>query len=124
MKVCISSTGKDLSAPIDPRFGRAQLFLFVDTETMEYESVENPAMTAGGGAGTKAAQLVADKGAKAVLTGNVGPNAFSALSAAGVSIYVGMTGTAQQAIEQFKTGTVLPVGGPSVGAHAGMGGKS
>ena len=123
MKVCISSTGKDLSAPIDPRFGRAQLFLFVDTVTMEYEFVENPALTAGGGAGTKAAQLVADKGAQAVLTGNVGPNAFSALSAAGVSIYAGMTGTAQQAIEQFKTGQVLSVSGPSVGAHAGMGGR-
>ena len=123
MKVCISSTGKDLSAPIDPRFGRAQLFLFVDTETMEYECVENPAITAGGGAGTKAAQLVSDKGAQAVLTGNVGPNAFSALSAAGVSIYAGMTGTAQQAVEKFKTGQVLPVSGPSVGAHAGMGGR-
>ena len=123
MKVCISSTGKDLSAPIDPRFGRAQLFLFVDTETMEYECVENPAMTAGGGAGTKAAQLVSDKGAQAVLTGNVGPNAFSALSAAGVKIYAGMTGTARQAVEQFKTGQVLPVSGPSVGAHSGMGGR-
>jgi predicted Fe-Mo cluster-binding NifX family protein len=123
MKVCISSTGKDLSAPIDPRFGRAQLFLFVDTVTMEYECIENPALTAGGGAGTKAAQLVSDKGAQAVLTGNVGPNAFSALSAAGVTIYAGMTGTAQQAVEKFKTGRVLPVSGPSVGAHAGMGGR-
>jgi len=123
MKVCISSTGKDLSAPVDPRFGRSQLFLFVDTETMEYECVENPALTAGGGAGTKAAQLVSDKGAQAVLTGNVGPNAFSVLSAAGVTIYAGMTGTAQQAVEKFKTGRVLPVSSPSVGAHSGMGGR-
>jgi len=123
MKVCISSTGENLSAPVDPRFGRAQLFLFVDTETMEYECIENPAMNAGGGAGTKAAQLVSDKGAQAVLTGNVGPNAFTALSAAGTRIYVGMTGTVQQAIEQFKTGQVQPVSGPSVGAHAGMSGK-
>jgi predicted Fe-Mo cluster-binding NifX family protein len=123
MNVCISSTGKDLSAPVDPRFGRAQLFLFVDTETMEYECVENPAITAGGGAGTKAAQLVSDKGAQAVLTGNVGPNAFSALSAAGVTIYAGMTGTALQAVEKFKTGQALPVSGPSVGAHSGTGGR-
>ena len=123
MKVCISSTGKDLSAPVDPRFGRSQLFLFVDTETMEYECVENPALTAGGGAGTKAAQLVSDKGAQAVLTGNVGPNAFSALNAAGIKIYAGMTGTAQQAVEKFKTGRVLPVSSPSVGAHSGMGGR-
>jgi len=123
MNVCISSTGKDLSAPVDPRFGRSQLFLFVDTETMKYECIENPALTAGGGAGTKAAQLVSDKGAQAVLTGNVGPNAFSALNAAGIKIYAGMTGTAQQAVEKFKTGQVLPVSSPSVGAHSGMGGR-
>jgi predicted Fe-Mo cluster-binding NifX family protein len=123
MKVCISSTRKDLSAPVDPRFGRAQFFLFVDTVTMENECIENPAINAGGGAGTKAAQLVSDKGAQAVLTGNVGPNAFTALSAAGAKIYVGMTGTVQQAIEQFKTGQAHPVSGPSVGAHAGMSGK-
>ncbi|MCX5903143.1 MAG: NifB/NifX family molybdenum-iron cluster-binding protein [Proteobacteria bacterium] len=123
MKVCISSIGKDLSAFVDPRFGRSQLFLFVDTETMEYECVENPALTAGGGAGTKAAQLVSDKGAQAVLTGNVGPNAFSALNAAGIKIYAGMTGTALQAVEKFKNGLVLPVIGPSVGAHSGMGGR-
>jgi len=123
MKVCISSTGKDLNAPVDPRFGRAQLFLFVDTETMECECVENPAMTAGGGAGTKAAQLVSDKGAQAVLTGNVGPNAFSALSAAGVKIYTGMTGTVRQAVETFKNGGAQPVGAPSVDAHSGMRGR-
>jgi predicted Fe-Mo cluster-binding NifX family protein len=123
MKVCISSTGKDLNAPVDPRFGRAQFFLFVDTETMEYECIENPALNASGGAGTKAAQLVSDKAAQAVLTGNVGPNAFSALGAAGAKIYVGMTGTALQAVEKFKTGRVFPVSGPSVGAHAGMGGR-
>jgi len=123
MNVCISSTGKDLSAPVDPRFGRSQLFLFVDTETMKYECIENPALTAGGGAGTKAAQLVSDKGAQAVLTGNVGPNAFSALNAAGIKIYAGMTGTAQQAVEKFKSGQVLPVSSPSVGAHFRMGGR-
>jgi len=122
MKVCISSTGKDLSAPVDPRFGRAQLFLFVDTETMEYECIENPAINAGGGAGTKAAQLVSDKGAQAVLTGNVGPNAFTALTAAGIKIYVGLSGSAQESIDKFKQGQVKPVSGPSVGAHSGMGG--
>ena len=122
MKVCISSIGKDLSTPVDPRFGRAQFFLFVDTETMEYECIENPAINAGGGAGTKAAQLVSDKGAQAVLTGNVGPNAFTALTAAGIKIYVGLSGSAQESIDKFKQGQVKPVSGPSVGAHSGMGG--
>jgi predicted Fe-Mo cluster-binding NifX family protein len=55
MKICISSTGNDLNAKVDSRFGRCQIFLFVDIDTLETEAVPNPAATAGGGAGTKAA---------------------------------------------------------------------
>ena len=51
MKLCISSTGRDLSAAVDPRFGRAAGYVFVDTESTTFESVENPAAMAGGGAG-------------------------------------------------------------------------
>ncbi len=124
MKVCISATTNDLNAPIDPRFGRAQGFLLVDTDTMAFEYVDNQGIMASGGAGTKAAQLIVDKGAQAVLTGNVGPNAFNALCTAGIPIYVGLTGTAREAVEKFKQGLLKPVSGPSVGAHAGMGGTS
>ncbi len=104
MKLCISSYGNDLGSNIDPRFGRSRVFLFVDSETMEYEAVENHAVTAGGGAGTHAAQLVTNKGAGAVLTGNVGPNADSALRAAGIMVYVGLVGTCRDAVDKFKKG--------------------
>jgi predicted Fe-Mo cluster-binding NifX family protein len=124
MKVCISASTNDLNAPIDPRFGRAQGFLLVDTETMAYEFVDNQAIMASGGAGTQAAQLISDKGARAVLTGNVGPNAFNALTAAGIPIYVGLNCSAREAVEKFRQGLLQPVSSPSVGAHAGMGGKS
>ncbi|MBW1767196.1 MAG: NifB/NifX family molybdenum-iron cluster-binding protein [Deltaproteobacteria bacterium] len=122
MKACVTSTGNDISADIDPRFGRCRVFLFVDTDTMECEAVENPAMMAGGGAGTQAAQLVANKGATAVLTGNAGPNAFSALNAAGIDIYVGLTGTAKDAVEKLKKGGLKPISEASVGRHFGGGG--
>ena len=122
MKVCVTSTGNDISADIDPRFGRCRVFLFVDTDTMECEAVENPAMMAGGGAGTQAAQLVADKGASSVLTGNAGPNAFSALNAAGIDIYVGLAGTAKDAVEKLKKGELKPISKASVGRHFGTGG--
>ena len=62
MKICISSTGKDLAAAVDPRFGRAQKYVIVDTDTKAFEGIDNPAAMAGGGAGTRAAQLVIDKG--------------------------------------------------------------
>jgi len=119
MKLCISSTGKDLSAAVDPRFGRAAGYVFVDTDSTTFESVENPAAMAGGGAGTKAAQLVIDRGAQAVLTGNIGPNAFAVLNAAGIKIYTGVSGTVQDAVDAFSGGSLKHAGAPTAAAHAG-----
>jgi len=122
MKVCISSTGQSLDATVDPRFGRAQCFVIVDTETMEFEAMTNPAMTAGGGAGTKASQLVINKGARAVLTGNVGPNAFEVLKSAGIAIHIGASGSIKSALAAFQAGKLQRVDSPSVEAHAGAAG--
>lgn len=119
MKICISSSGQTFDSPVDPRFGRAQSFIIVESDTMEVEAVPNPAMTAGGGAGTKASQLVISKDANAVLTGNVGPNAFAVLNAAGIPIYTGIAGTVREAVEKFKSGELQPVQGPSVAEHSG-----
>jgi len=120
MKICISSTGNDLNAKIDPRFGRCQIFLFVDTDSLEMEAVPNPAATSGGGAGTKAAQLVFEKKAEAVLTGNVGPNAYTALEAAGIKIYTGISGICQEALDAFKQGKISSIEGPTVESHTGL----
>ena len=123
MKLCVTSSGRSLDDTIDPRFGRCQYFIIVDSESMQFEAIENPAMSAGGGAGIQAAQLVANKGAEVVLTGNAGPNAFNTLQAAGLKIVVGLTGiTVGQAIEGFKSGKYQYISGPSVEAHYGTGG--
>jgi predicted Fe-Mo cluster-binding NifX family protein len=120
MKICITSTGKDLSAKIDPRFGRCQNFMFVDIDTLEAETIQNPAATAGGGAGPKAAQLVSDKRAEAVITGNVGPKAYTALEVSGIKIYTGVTGTCRDALDAFKKGNVKSVSGPTTESHTGL----
>ena len=88
MKVVISSEGRDLSSPCSPQFGRCPLFLLVDTESMELESVTNTAANAPGGAGVQAAQLVTRSDARAVITGKVGPKAMQVLRAAGVPVYL------------------------------------
>jgi predicted Fe-Mo cluster-binding NifX family protein len=119
MKLCISSTGNDLEASVDPRFGRCQYFLFINAETMDFEAVGNPAFIAGGGAGVQAAQLVANKGADVVVTGNVGPNAFQALQAAGLKIITGAQGTVRSVIDGFNKGTLDYAGAPSVETHYG-----
>ncbi|MCX6089334.1 MAG: dinitrogenase iron-molybdenum cofactor biosynthesis protein, partial [Candidatus Atribacteria bacterium] len=57
MKIGITSQGKSLKDPIDPRFGRCQFFLIVDDESSEIEVVANSQLSAGGGAGIQSAQL-------------------------------------------------------------------
>jgi predicted Fe-Mo cluster-binding NifX family protein len=119
MKLCISSTRDNLDASVDPRFGRCQYFLFINAETMDFEAVGNPAFVAGGGAGIQAAQLVANRGADVVITGNMGPNAFQALQAAGVKIITGAQGTVRSVIDSFRKGALDYAGAPSVETHHG-----
>lgn len=120
MKICITSKGADLEAEVDPRFGRCRYFVFVDTETLAFEAVENPNLDAAGGAGIQSGQLVAGKGVSAVLTGNVGPNAFDTLKAAGIDVVTGISGTLRQAIATYKQGKTSPTQGPSVGSKYGL----
>jgi predicted Fe-Mo cluster-binding NifX family protein len=121
MKIVISASGSNLDAPASPIFGRCPTFILADTETMQYEAVANPAVSSGGGAGIRAAQFVVEQGAEAVVTGNVGPNAFGVFQAAGVSVYLFGGGTVRQAVEAYKAGKLASVGSATVSAHTGMG---
>ena len=76
---------------------------------MKFESVPNEAMTAGGGAGIRAAQTVSTLGAEVVITGAVGPNALPALQAAGISIFTGTFTTVREAVEAYKSGTLSTI---------------
>ena len=122
MKIGISSTGNDLDSEIDPRFGRCRFFVVVDTETMEFDSHANENAASMGGAGIQAAQFMAELGVKAVLTGNVGPNAFGTLNAGGIKILTGIDGKVRDAVERFNSGELDETISPTVGGHFGMGG--
>jgi predicted Fe-Mo cluster-binding NifX family protein len=119
MKIVVSSTANNLEAQVDPRFGRCAYLIVVDSETMKFEAIANVASEAGGGAGIQTAQLIADKGAKTVITGNVGPNAFKALSAAVIEIITGAKGTVREVVEKFNKGQYTKTSVPTVGEHFG-----
>ncbi len=120
MKIAVSSKGNTIESMMDQRFGRAANFIIVETKTMEYEAVGNTAAASSGGAGISAAQAVADKGADAVITGNVGPNAMNVLKAAGIEIYKGNADSVKENVESFKRGALERINS-SVPAHFGMG---
>ncbi len=122
MKVAITSTGTTLDAEVDPRFGRCSTFLIVETDDMTFEVVDNAGAARGGGAGILAAQTLAHRGVKTVLTGNCGPNAHQTLGAAGIDVIVGCTGKSSHVVARFVAGELSPSASPNVESHAGMGG--
>jgi predicted Fe-Mo cluster-binding NifX family protein len=119
MKIAISSTSNNLEGQLDPRFGRCEYLLIVDSENMQFEAILNAASYSGGGAGIQAAQLMANKGVKTVITGNVGPNAFKALSAAGIEIITGAVGTVKEVVEKLNRGEYDRTKAPTVDDHFG-----
>jgi len=118
MKIAVTAMGERLTDSVDPRFGRAKVFVVVDTETNEHSAHDNSQnLNAMQGAGIQAAQNVAELGVEAVATGNVGPKAFSTLNAAGIKVYLGATGTVNDAIEQLKAGKLQSTSEANVEGH-------
>jgi predicted Fe-Mo cluster-binding NifX family protein len=124
MKICISSTGKNLDAVVDQRFGRCQYFLIVDTETMKVKTISNESTLSSGGAGIQAAQIVTKEDIGSVITGNIGPNAFQILQAAGIKVYTGAEGTIKEAIDNYKKGKLKETGSANVESHSGIRGRN
>jgi predicted Fe-Mo cluster-binding NifX family protein len=119
VKVVVTANGTDLDAPISPIFGRCLAYVLVETETMRLEATANPEIDALRGAGFGAAELVVERGAQAVVTGSVGPNAFRVLRAAGVPVYLSGGGTVREAIQAYKTGRLRPVKEANLPTHSG-----
>lgn len=119
MKICITAVGVTLDAQVDPRFGRCPHFIFVDTDNGAWEACENTCAQFAGGAGIQSGQMVIARGARAVLTGNVGPNAHQVLSAAGITVFTGVSGTVQEALDGYKQGKYAAANTPNVDSKFG-----
>lgn len=118
MKLSITAQGKDLSSEIDPRFGRAKWLIVVDTETGDFQAHDNEInLNAAQGAGIQTARNIANLGVEAVITGNVGPNAFRTLKAAGVRVFLDKNHSVREAIDMFKSGSLEEVEGANVEGH-------
>lgn len=108
MRIAITSQGRELSSEVCPRFGRADYFIFVDPDTLEFEAMPNPNVTAVGGAGIQSSQQMVNKDVSAVLSGRVGMNAFRVLEAAGIEVFENVDGTVGEAIDKFKNKKLVP----------------
>jgi len=106
MVVAIPTIRESEDSAIDPRFGRANLFALFDSSSGKLvETLQNPYAGARGGAGIRVCQMLINKGVKAVVVTQIGPNSMSMLQSAGVKIFSAPTGvTAKQAFDSFVKG--------------------
>ena len=121
-RVAITSSGPALSAAVDGRFGRCEYFLIVDGTDGSVTPVPNGARSLGGGAGIQAAQQLVALEVEAIVTGDVGPNAYRVLVAAGIRMFVGSSGTCDDALAAYREGRLREASAAtSPGHHGGHG---
>ncbi|MDN5302917.1 MAG: hypothetical protein PWQ60_2431 [Thermoanaerobacteraceae bacterium] len=117
MKIAITSSGSDLDSMVDERFGRCRYFIFADSDTKEFEAVENEYASGAHGTGVQVAQFIVDKGISALITGNVGPNAMRVLMESGIEVYTTRSMTVKEALEHFEKGNLDKAFGPTTTQH-------
>ncbi|HON86522.1 MAG TPA: DUF134 domain-containing protein [Syntrophorhabdaceae bacterium] len=118
MKIAITSTDGTMEGMVDERFGRCKKFIVYDTETKTHTVIDNSLnMGAAQGAGIQTAQNIINSGAKIVISGHLGPNAYRVLNSAGIDIYTASNMTVIQAIAAYEQGKLNKLSGPDVSGH-------
>ena len=118
MKIALTTSGSDLDAPLDTRFGRAPKFLIYDLDSNNFEIVDNTQnLNAAQGAGIQSAQNIARLGVKAIISGHYGPNAFRVLTKADIKIYNSSAATVAEALEQYHAGKLIDATSADVDGH-------
>ncbi|MDO7788614.1 NifB/NifX family molybdenum-iron cluster-binding protein [Desulforamulus aquiferis] len=117
MMIAISAFGKDQDNEVNPRLGRCEYFVLYDTGTGQYSAIENSGRLSPGAAGIATATLLNDQQVQVVITGNIGPNAFKGLEAAGIKVYTGASGKVKDVVERYQKGLLIEAAAPNVGPH-------
>ncbi len=118
MKIAITTSGSDLDAPLDSRFGRAPKFLIYYTDLGTYHVQNNEQnLNATQGAGIQAALHLCKEKVGCVITGNCGPKAYETLKAADITVCTCAAATVGEAIEMFKRGELEAIEEANVEGH-------
>jgi predicted Fe-Mo cluster-binding NifX family protein len=117
-KIAFTVAGSDLSAKLDPRFGRAQQFLIYNLEAQTFDVLDNSqGRGSAQGAGIQAAETMVKMGIDSLITGHCGPKAFRVLEAAGITVYNCSAHTVQEALDMLIAGKLQPAEAADKGGH-------
>ncbi len=118
MKIAITAAGPSEDEEMDQRFGRTKYFMIYDTETAEYRPLSNSsAASQAQGAGIRTGELLSSEGVGAVITGHVGPKAFSILAAGKIKVFSGSGGKVSEIVSRYLAGELDETKGPDVESH-------
>ena len=102
MKLAFPVSEKSLDANIHKIFGKAPYYLIYNTNSKEMDYLDHRAVVAQGGAGVRAAQVLADNGIKVIITLQCGENAEKILRNAEVLVYKAIPGSVKENTEAFE----------------------
>lgn len=119
MKIVVPVNNNAKDARINESLGRAAYFLLYDTNTNTREFIVNDAAASQGGTGVKAAQIIIDCQADAVLTPRCGQNAAKVLKTADIAIYKTIGDSIEKNITLFKNNQLSIMNDFHEGFHGG-----
>ena len=101
MRIAIPMDEMQIDSTVCPSFGRAPYYLLYNATTGESEFLDNAAAASQGGAGIRAAQVIADRGAHVLISERCGENAAEVLGKAEVMIFRSVPGSARENIDAY-----------------------
>ncbi len=110
MKIAVPAKSNSLQSEVDQRFARAEGFIIYDSDTKEFEFIEN-SMPDAHGAGPKAVQKLAELEVKVLIIPSVGNNAFEAINASNMKAYFSVNGSIEKNLQEYFNGNLEEIKG-------------
>lgn len=118
MKIAVTAENSFSESMVDPRFGRAKFFLVYDEDKKTWEAFDNNQnLQSAQGAGIQSAANVVNAGCKVLISGHCGPKAYTALTKAGVEVYMVDGGTVKDALGSYESGKLTKIESADVEGH-------
>ena len=118
MKIGIPTNGGNgLSDTVGEHFGRVPTYTIVDMENNDVKVIPNTSNHMGGTRNPP--EILAEKGVTVMICQGLGRRAIDMFSDFGIDVYIGATGTVEDAIEAYKQGNLIKASeGDACGKHA------
>jgi len=105
---CVKEPNGD--SELDDRFGRAEYFLVVNSNTGANVAFTNASKEASGSAGIKSVQMLKDQRVQALIAPKLGPKALDAAKALGLEVFEqGDSADVDQALTAWDEGRLVKV---------------